>query len=558
MGTTRFCSASILGLALLAGAACNTAPRGARFAPATGVLSVYGTSAGDVLVVSVAAGGAIVVNGGQMQIVGGVPTVANTTRIELYGRDGTDFLELDESGGPLPGGLLFGGAGADVLVGGAGDDEVDGGEGDDVALLGGGDDTFVWTPGGGLDTVHGEEGFDALRFHGDDAAESVEIAASSGHVLFFEDMGSVITDLDGVESIEFLARGGADFVFVGDVTGTDLTRVEVDLAAAAGGVDGEADSVVVSGTNGDDAIGVTGEAGGIHVFGLQASVHVVNQEQSGDRLTVNALAGADGVDASGPGAGAIELVLAGGLGIDALVGSEGHDEISGGDGNDVVHMGDGDDTFVWNPGDDLDSIDGEGGFDALLFNGANVNENIDVSALGGRVRFFRNVATVTLDLGTVEAIDLLARGGSDFVVVNDLTGTDVVEVNVDLAASAGTDGVPDTVVLNGTAAEDVVQPFGDASEVVVVGLFPMLNIANPESAHDRLYIQTFGGDDVVYATGLAAPSIALTADGGDSNDILIGGDGSDVLMGGEGDDVLQGGPGLDVLDGGAGDDVEIQ
>jgi Ca2+-binding RTX toxin-like protein len=60
------------------------------------------------------------------------------------------------------------------------------------------------------------------------------------------------------------------------------------------------------------------------------------------------------------------------------------------------------------------------------------------------------------------------------------------------------------------------------------------------------------------ASGLSAGSIALVADGGSGNDVLVGGDGNDTLLGGEGDDVLLGGPGVDVLDGGPGDDIEIQ
>ena len=57
-------------------------------------------------------------------------------------------------------------------------------------------------------------------------------------------------------------------------------------------------------------------------------------------------------------------------------------------------MGAGDDTFVWNPGDDNDTVEGQAGIDTLLFNGANVAENIDISANGGRVLFFRNIANV--------------------------------------------------------------------------------------------------------------------------------------------------------------------
>ena len=93
----------------------------------------------------------------------------------------------------------------------------------------------------------------------------------------------------------------------------------------------------------------------------------------------------------------------GGLGDDVFLGSEGDDLINGGDGDDTALMGAGDDTFVWNPGDDNDTLEGQAGFDTMLFNGANVAENIDIAANGGRVRFFRNIANVTMDLNDVEA-----------------------------------------------------------------------------------------------------------------------------------------------------------
>ena len=59
-------------------------------------------------------------------------------------------------------------------------------------------------------------------------------------------------------------------------------------------------------------------------------------------------------------------------------------------------------------------------------------------------------------------------------------------------------------------------------------------------------------------SGLSAAAIALTANGGDGDDVLIGGDGNDTLTGGAGDDILIGGPGVDVLDGGPGDNILIQ
>ena len=86
-------------------------------------------------------------------------------------------------------------------------------------------------------------------------------------------------------------------------------------------------------------------------------------------------------------------------------------------------MGAGDDVFLWDPGDGNDTIEGQDGADSMLFNGANIAENFDVSANGQRVRFTRNIANIVMDLNDVEDIDVTALGGVDNVVVNDLSGT---------------------------------------------------------------------------------------------------------------------------------------
>jgi hypothetical protein len=81
------------------------------------------------------------------------------------------------------------------------------------------------------------------------------------------------------------------------------------------------------------------------------------------------------------------------------------------------------------------TIEGQAGFDTLDFNGANAAENIDISANGGSATFFRGVANVTMDLDDVETISFDALGGSNDVVINDMSGTDVTKVEVDLAAT---------------------------------------------------------------------------------------------------------------------------
>jgi Ca2+-binding RTX toxin-like protein len=254
----------------------------------------------------------------------------------------------------------------------------------------------------------------------------------------------------------------------------------------------------------------------------------------------------------------MQLTMNGGLGEDIFLGGEGNDLFNGGDGNDTAFMGSGDDTFVWNPGDDNDTLEGQDGFDRMRFNGAVIAETIDISANGGRVTFFRNIASVFMDLNDVEGIDHNALGGADNVVVNDLSGTDVVEVNTNLGVNGFGDAAVDNVIVHGTNGDDVAQVAGDAAGTSVFGLAAQVNITGAEAANDRLTVNALGGDDVVEASSLAATAIQLTADGGDGNDVLVGGDGNDVLIGGNGDDVLFGGPGNDTLDGGPDDNVVIQ
>ncbi|MFO1329715.1 MAG: calcium-binding protein [Rubrivivax sp.] len=512
---------------------------------AGGTVSVLGLAARiDVLHAEVA-NDALVVSG-----LGGDDRLVATTlpagqiRLTLDGGDGHDTLR--------------GSQGADLFLGGAGNDLVLGDGGNDVALLGADDDVFEWEPGDGSDVVEGQDGHDTLRFFGSNAAEVIGIVANGARVLLQRDVAAVTMDLNEVEHVDMRALGGADAITIGDLAGTAMTRIDLDLAGALGGGDGATDTVAVTGTLGDDSIAVTADAGGIHVAGLQATVHVATFDGA-DRLTINAQAGNDVVNASTLAAGAMALAINGGLGNDLMVGGAGGDRFNGGDGNDTALMGAGDDTFTWNPGDDNDIVEGQAGTDTLLFNGANVAELITIMANGGRAVFLRNIANVVMDLNDTEVIHFNALGGADTVTVNDLSGTDVTRIEINLAAAGGAgDGAADTVVVNATAGDDVVVVTGDAGGVSILGLAAQIDLVGFEAGTDRIVVNLLAGDDVLEASGLAASGPLLTGNGGEGNDVLIGGDGNDALNGDAGDDVLIGGPGNDVLDGGLGDNVVIQ
>src|SRR5262249_36965898 len=154
-------------------------------------------------------------------------------------------------------------------------------------------------------------------------------------------------------------------------------------------------------------------------------------------------------------------------------GGDGNDVINGGRGNDFAVLGAGDDTFVWNPGEGSDTVEGGDGHDKMIFNGANVDEKVDISANGYRVLFARDPGNIKMDLNGVEQIDFNALGGADTITVNDLTGTGVTDINLDLGA---TDGQADNVIVNGTSGDDAIVVAGDATGVSVLGLATQVHI----------------------------------------------------------------------------------
>ena len=286
--------------------------------------------------------------------------------------------------------------------------------------------------------------------------------------------------------------------------GPAVRAVDVNLSGGSGG-DGQADQVIVNGTDAADEIEVNADAPAAVVKGLPVETLVTGGEPALDQLVVAAGAGDDSLESSpavgalinavlegnigndtaftegttdndvfnvvangtlatvtdggtgffsvtdtdtllvsgrggddtitaGNGLAAIVPVLridggggndtlGGGDGADVMIGGGGNDVVDGNRGNDLVLLGGGADTAVWDPGDGSDTIEGQSGKDTLDFNGANVNENIDVSANGARVRLFRDIANITMDLNEVETIQVKALGGADTVTINDLTGT---------------------------------------------------------------------------------------------------------------------------------------
>ncbi|HEX4797284.1 MAG TPA: calcium-binding protein, partial [Humisphaera sp.] len=464
---------------------------------------------------------------------------------------------------------ITGGDGNDTLSGGDGNDVIAGGRGNDVALMGAGDDTFIWNSGDGSDSVDGQDGADTMIFNGSAANENISLSANGTHLKLTRDVGAVTMDTNGVETVNVNALGGADNINFGDLSGTAVTKVNLDLGPIPGslGGDAQADTVTITGTTSADNVQVLGAGTSYTVTGLSTAFNVANSEGALDKLNVNLLDGNDTFNAGALQAGVTQLTVDGGAGNDNLTGSQGNDMLLGGDGNDFVvggrgndsaFLGAGDDTFVWNPGDGSDIVEGQAGTDTMLFNGANVSEHIDLSANGTRLRLFRDVANITMDTDGIENVNLNTLGGADVITFNDLSATAVKQVNLDLGASPGNpggDGQADTVIINGTANADNVQVSGSGMSYSVTGLATVFNVANSEGNLDSLNVNLLGGDDAFDASTLAAGVTSLTVDGGAGNDNITGSQGNDSLLGGDGNDSVIGGRGNDIAFLGAGDDT---
>src|SRR5262249_46808848 len=95
-------------------------------------------------------------------------------------------------------------------------------------------------------------------------------------------------------------------------------------------------------------------------------------------------------------------------------------------------------------------------------------------------------------------IDFNALGGADTITVNDMTGTDVSQVALDLSGVPGSgvgDGATDTININGTNADDVINITENNGVVTVSGLAETVTISGFDSAIDRIVINGLGGND---------------------------------------------------------------
>ena len=185
--------------------------------------------------------------------------------------------------------------------------------------------------------VEGGTGTDTARLASTGGFFNVS-ASGSGTVFVAAGVGAgaEIVSLNDVERLELKAIAFYNTVTVGDLSGTDVTKVTVDFAGAN-------DFVTAYASSANNTLTVTATATAVNVAGLPTQFSAINAKGS-DVVEVHGADGNDKLSGATLGAGRILLGLYGDDGNDSLTGSVNGDGLYGGTGNDTVIGGRGNDT----------------------------------------------------------------------------------------------------------------------------------------------------------------------------------------------------------------------
>ena len=359
--------------------------------------------------------------------------------------------------------------------------------------------------------LDGGEGYDAATLAGSESSEDLRAAPAGAHARLSRDDGRVRLFTSALERADLPAGAGRDELHVRDLTGTELQEVHTDLG------DGQRDRLAVDGSDEQEQISASGFGQTLYVIGTFAFVQVENPEQD-DELVVDGRGNRDLVSTSSTAmqmtlrGGAASDVLLGGPGDDVLVGGDDFDDVDGGGGDDSADLGNYFDRFTWNPGDGNDVVDGGASHDSISFNGADAPELVTLAADGRRLRITRDVESSVTDLGGIEEVNAVPRGGADTLRIGDLSRTPVSLVHANMAAGGSTgDGAPNTIEVTGTPRADSIAVSGLGRAVDASGLSALVELTLLDPS-DRLALLTGGGNDSVDSSGLPPGIVELIVD----------------------------------------------
>ena len=333
-----------------------------------GVLTVTGDTLDNNVAVSRNAAGQILVNGGAVAVIGGTPTVANTALIQVFGLGGNDTSRSARSTARCRAANLFGGAGNDVLTGGSGNDQLFGEAGNDTLLgkggfdlLFGGADNDTLTGGDADDQAFGQAGNDRMIWNPGDDTDLNEGGA-------------------GTDTVEVNGGNGAEQF----TTTANGTRVRFDrLNPAPFSIDiGTSENLVLNANGGDDSFSATGN--------LAALIKHHRRRRHGQRQPARQQRHRH------PPRRRRQRLRRRPAGQRRRLHGRRRRHVPVGSGRRQRRRSRARTAPT-----------------RCCSTARNINERMEVSANGGRVRFTRDIANIVMDLNDVETIDVKALGGAD-------------------------------------------------------------------------------------------------------------------------------------------------
>ena len=399
--------------------------------------------------------------------------VVNITGVaDVHDTLGSSGPDVNFNGAAISGGAAgSSGSGGSTGSGGTVSDPVNGGTGGDPGT--GGTSGDPGTTGDGT-VINGTNGADTIT------------ADNGNHTIHAMDGNDTITVGNGNNTID-----GGDGDKEVDL-GTGVNSVTLgngnDTINLGDWVDGSGAATIHLG-DGDNRLSDFGN-GDLHLT-LGAGNNTISSGGGNDILT-----------ATGDGTNYIQ----GGDGNDVITDGNGSaSELEGEDGDDTIIANGGDDNIVYGAGEGHDLIDGGSGTDQLTVDGTNQGGSWTLSALSnGDAILVQNTADAAhqndnnADLKNVEHI-LFATAGdgdenvkpnSDHITVDDMTGTAVNLVTIDLAGKNpnASDGQVDTINLMANASEKVTVSLVHG-ELVITGLAA------------KVVIEHFDANDVINIEG---------------------------------------------------------
>lgn len=473
----------------------------------------------------------------------------------LRGNDGDDKLQGSIGNDRLEGGDgnddLSGGDGRDTLLGGDDNDRLDGGLGRDNMSGGAGSDLYSWAPGQGQDIINesstaNQSDIDKVTIGGSyqftdgsystggagaiEADDDIDLSKTAdGKVLVVTNSAAAASEsliLDNIENISITAGGGSDLVTVGDITGTDVNLLAIDVSSAAedSADNQDIDKVVFSGTGLADTLTVEGVLGSVvqtdlsgelpdladipksmvqltdTTPGRNSNSFILNSSPDKDLLEVHGLGGNDQLNLS---AGSSNIDVSDLIGV----------TLKGGADNDTL-------TTVY----DNVTLDGGVGFDSVLIqdDGKPLADQAELTLYDSALLVSRNeivpnfedpiLVQDRVNFSSVESLGLQlspTNVGNNLRVVNTLDGSlDIVGSTLSDTFAIETLSADTTISLNG--GTNIVTVGKDGS---VAGIIGDLNILGGTSTDTIVVDSSAEVDDqnislgVTQLTGLNAAGV---------------------------------------------------